>query len=704
MAKRAAALDTREQPMLMNMVEAFRECQEYTPATVQTEEDLRAMVRSLAGYTHIAIDTETTRLPDFPYVYVKKPGLHRKLHRIAGISLCPIPEKYIPYLYREADRELLREILLELRRECYYVPLVALPLDYTLPLETVKEQLAELFLDREKVWWYLNWQFDIGVFAHAGMPILGKWHCLKIMHWLHDPRTDIKHGKENGLTHALKPRFKFDCYPLFRPEDGIEVQTFAEATGPEKDISKIDVTRASQYARDDAWMTACEAFTRAPEFIIKGSKGEELYNFERRKARCAARMESRGIAVDQDWFQEMRGPAERERKRLAERLYALFGSTEVNLNSPQEVGYWLFEKYGLPRKYLPRRATTYKVNKAIMLPAARDGWEICEVYNQYNKVNQMLKTFLIPLTSPDIVVNGRIYPRFNPQGTESGRWSSNGPNFQNMPRGEIRKGFIAPPGRVLIDADLSQIELRVMAHYSGDPMLVDAYMHDADIHSRTAALVVSQASGNPITEADLVAIIAEIEALPKGAPLTQEMLQAKDMRQQAKPTNFGMIYGMSAPTLQANMANDYGVYVELPVVEALHETYLEQYCGVAAWHKMQQRFVEKYGYCTTLMGRKRPLPDIYSDDEHVRGGAIRQAYNTPIQGTAGEILSMNAIVMDAENAFLIGQVHDEVLLECDEDDVERLTARVREIMCATAKLSVPLKASVAYGSNWAEVH
>jgi DNA polymerase-1 len=269
-----------------------------------------------------------------------------------------------------------------------------------------------------------------------------------------------------------------------------------------------------------------------------------------------------------------------------------------------------------------------------------------------------------------------------------------------MPRGELRYGFIAPPGYVLIGADMSQIELRMMAHWSRDPVLIEAYMKDMDIHTRTGALVVSQAGGNRMTEAHMI----EVRKLAKQGVKHPDLPRVEEIRQQAKPVNFGMIYGMNPYTLQTDMANKYDVFLDIEDVKDIHSGYFQTYAGVKRWHAKQEKFVKEHGYVETMFNMKRPVPDIYSEDWSTYRAACRVAYNTPIQGSSGEIMSMNLIELDKRGYEILAQVHDEVLVQVPEDKAEPAMKEVEEIMCTTDKLCVPLKSEVKMGRSWGDVH
>jgi DNA polymerase-1 len=279
-----------------------------------------------------------------------------------------------------------------------------------------------------------------------------------------------------------------------------------------------------------------------------------------------------------------------------------------------------------------------------------------------------------------IARDGRIHTTFAQTVAETGRLSSKDPNLQNIPiRVEegrrIRKAFVPAPGHVIVAADYSQIELRVVAHYSGDPALCEAFATDQDIHTRTAAEV-------------------------WGVPMTAV---TPDMRRKAKAVNFGLIYGQT----------DYGlaraVGMSRAEAKAFIETYFAKFAGVRRYMEAKKAEAREKGYVTTLEGRKRPLPEINHRVFSIRQNAERMAINTPIQGTAADLMKKamiavhRALTAAGLRAKMILQVHDELVFECDKADVPALTALVKREMEGAMRLSVPLKVDVKVGPDWYSV-
>jgi DNA polymerase-1 len=285
---------------------------------------------------------------------------------------------------------------------------------------------------------------------------------------------------------------------------------------------------------------------------------------------------------------------------------------------------------------------------------------------------------LIELVHP---ATGRIHTSFNQAVTATGRLSSSNPNLQNIPaRGEegreIRKGFIADEGRVFLSADYSQIELRVFAHYSGDPAFVEAFRHEEDIHSRTAS---------------------EVLGVEKGRV-------TPDMRRIAKAINFGIIYGMGPQTLSEQLG------IDLSRAKDYIAAYTRRYQGVTRYREAAIAEAVEKGYVTTLFQRRRYLPDIQHKNRMIRAESERMAINTPIQGTAADLIKKAMIriherlAQEKLESRLLLQVHDELLFEALEEELPRVGALVKEEMEGAHRLDVPLKVDVKAGRNWEEAH
>lgn len=389
-----------------------------------------------------------------------------------------------------------------------------------------------------------------------------------------------------------------------------------------------------------------------------------------------ASMENAGIAVNREALRHMSADIAVQVETLLEEIYALCGST-FNVNSPKQLGEILFERLNLPATKKTRRGYS---TDAEVLEKLIDEHPVVEKILEYRMLTKLKSTYLDGLEVLIHSSTGRIHTNFNQTVTATGRLSSSDPNLQNIPiRTEagrrIREFFIPADGyRYLLSADYSQIELRVLAHMSQDKNFVEAFTEQQDIHARTA----SEVFGVPM---DLV---------------------SDEMRRKAKAVNFGIVYGIS----------DYGLSRDLGVSRkeagAYIESYFEKCAGVKAFIDHAVEKAHKDGFVTTLFGRKRALPEINSTNYNQRSFAERMAMNTPIQGTAADIIKKAMIDVYAGlkeqnlRSRILLQVHDELVMEVDEDEVDAVCALLRQAMPGAAKLRVPLTIDIHLGETWAK--
>ena len=388
------------------------------------------------------------------------------------------------------------------------------------------------------------------------------------------------------------------------------------------------------------------------------------------------RMEEAGFTVDTAFLRELgdRYAAEIAQRR-AEVIEAA-GGTPFNLNSPQQLGEVLFEKMNLPHG--KKTSKGWSTSAEVLEGLRWDAPEIIEPllrYRQLAKLNGTYVEGLLPLVDRE----GRVHSTFDQTATATGRISSSEPNLQNIPvrteeGKEIRQAFLPREGWILLDADYSQIELRLMAHFSGDRAMVDAFIHGEDIHTRTAG---------------------EIFDVPP------EWV-TPELRSRAKAVNFGLIYGISGFGLSRNTG------VSRKEAGEFIERYFEKYPGVKRFMDESAAEGARLGYARTMMGRRRYLPELQSPKAPIREFGKRAAMNTPIQGTAADIIKLAMVRTDRAlreagmRSRLVLQVHDELLLECPPEEADRAAEILREAMEGAAKLKVPLVAEVHRGKNWAE--
>ena len=408
---------------------------------------------------------------------------------------------------------------------------------------------------------------------------------------------------------------------------------------------------------------------------LKQNDLERVYaEIELPLARVLGDMEREGFLVDADALRALGEEFRAHIALLTDEIAALMGA-RINLNSPKQLGEMLFDKMGLPA---PKKTQRGYSTSAEVLENLAAGHEVCAKILEYRKYQKLESTYIDSLLNLQDAA-GRIHSRFDQVATATGRISSAEPNLQNIPvrtelGRQIRRAFIARPGCVLVDADYSQIELRVLAHMSGDETMIEAFREGQDIHARTAAEVY-------------------------GVPLEQV---THEMRSASKAVNFGIVYGISDFTLARNIS------VSRKEAREFIERYFERYPGVKRYMDAAVAEGREKGYVTTLMGRRRYLPELASANFNLRSFGERCAMNSPIQGTAADIIKLAMIrVADAlrkggYKARLILQVHDELIVEAPEDEQERVRALLKDCMEGVAALAVPLKTDISVGRDWRE--
>jgi len=388
-----------------------------------------------------------------------------------------------------------------------------------------------------------------------------------------------------------------------------------------------------------------------------------------------ARMEQRGICVDIDYLKGLLDEFNDEITVIQNKIYDLAGR-RFNINSPKQLSTVLFEDLALrPSKkgkshYSTRVEVLEQLSSVHPLPA-----QILK-YREYTKIKS---TYIEPLIAA--AHNGRVHTTFNQTGTATGRLSSSNPNIQNIPirtavGRRIRKGFIAEKGFLLVSADYSQIELRLLAHVSGDETLIRAFKEKKDIHTHTASLVFD---------------------------IPEDKVDDKK-RRMAKVVNYGLIYGMS----------DYGLARGLDISreQALQfiQSYYNLYPGVAEWRRSAIAAAEEKGYTETLLGRKRPLPHIHSQNHTLREFSKRAAINTPIQGTAADLIKIAMLRVEKElsrkgfKRGLLLSIHDELIFEIEAERIDEGREVIKESMEKALDLKIPIEVTIGTGGNWDEIH
>jgi DNA polymerase-1 len=457
--------------------------------------------------------------------------------------------------------------------------------------------------------------------------------------------------------------------------------TYEDVTGKgakQIGFSQVPVERAAEYAAEDADVTLCLHRALWPK-IASVPALERLYEeIEQPLVPVLERMEHQGVLVDREL---LRAQSSRFAVQLQELLQQARREAgyDINVDSPKQLQQVLFEKLGLP--VLRKTPTGQPSTAEDVLEELADSYALPRIVLDYRALAKLKSTYTDKLPEQINPRTGRIHTSYGQAVAQTGRLSSSDPNLQNIPirRAEgrrIRQAFIAPPGHVLLAADYSQIELRIMAHLSGDEGLLAAFAEDRDVHRATAAEVF-------------------------GAPLAEV---TADQRRLAKTINFGLIYGMSPFGLARQLG------IERSAAQIYVERYFQRYPGVRRFMDETRKQARERGYVETVYGRRLYLPDIRSGNAQTRQYAERSAINAPMQGTAADIIKRAMIAVDAwcaredAPARLIMQVHDELVLEVRSDAVEPVAEAVRERMTTAAELRVPLRVDVGSGANWDEAH
>lgn len=504
-----------------------------------------------------------------------------------------------------------------------------------------------------------NLKYDILILRKEHIAVRGVLYDTMVASYLLNPNRTSHSLEEVGLEYLSHKK-----------------RAFLEVLGKHGTFAEVPVPEATLYAAEDAALAM-----ELKELLFEQLKArglERLYfEIEMPLIYILADMEEAGIKVDKERLEALSRELEQELEGLQQKIYTLAGST-FNINSPRQLCKVLFEDLGL--KPLKKTKTGYSTGMDVLEELAKSHELPGEILN-YRTLYKLKTTYADTLPHLINERTGRIHTSFNQTITATGRLSSSDPNLQNIPvRGEwgtrIRESFIAEKDNVLISADYSQIELRILAHVSKDRGLVDAFAHDVDVHARTGA---------------------ELFGVPVKAV-------TGDMRRIAKTVNFGVVYGISP----------YGLSESIGITpkEAAHfiDQYFKQHPGVKEYVETSIKTAQQQGYVSTLLGRIRPIPEINSTNASSRQQAERLAVNTPIQGTAADLIKRAMINVSRQlreeglATRMLLQIHDELLFEAPAQELERAVEIIRYEMEHALTLSVPLKVEIGWGKSWAEAH
>jgi DNA polymerase-1 len=595
---------------------------------VLTTDALEALARRLEAAEAFAFDTETT-------------GLDPRSADLVGISISLEPH------------------------EAYYIPVGHhyLGMPDQLPRATVLDRLRPAFSNPAIHKVGQNLKFDLQVLATAGLEVQGAWCDTMLCSYLLNPSRG-GHGLDALAQEHLNHK----------------MISYDEVTGSGKNricFSEVEVEKATRYAAEDADATWLLHEKLLPMVREQGLE-KLLFELEMPLMEILTAMEQHGVLLDLNYLAELGDGFGQRMLELEKQIIALAGGP-FNLNSPKQLEEVLFDRLGLQAGKKTKGKTGRSTDNEVLTGLAEEH-EIARQLLAYRALAKLKSTYTDALAKL-ADSNGRVHTSYNQAVTATGRLSSSDPNLQNIPirtdeGRRIREAFVAPPGCLILAADYSQIELRVLAHLSEDPVFCDAFKHDEDIHTRTAS--------------EVFGLFPE--------------LVTPEMRRQAKTINFGIIYGQGAFSLAKQLG------VARNVAEKFISAYKERHSGAIAFLDSCVSGAREKGYVTTILGRRLPISDINSSNGNLRSFAERNAINYPIQGSAADIIKQamlgvqRAIGAEGLKSRLIMQVHDELVFEVPEGELEQLRSLVEREMSQAVTLKVPLKVDINFGKNWSEAH
>ncbi len=617
---------------------------------VRTPAELKALVKLLNSASIISFDVETT-------------GLDKTSSELVGIclSVASPTAYYIPIAHLSSEAQALKGQM-SLFAGAPHLE------EGQLPLQTVLDAIRPALTDPKIPKIAHNAKFDYSILRRYGLEVAPVTFDTMIAEWLTDPAS-----KHKGLKDLARHRL------------GVEMTEIRSLIGKGKSeitFAEVPIEDAVPYGAADADITLRLAEPLASEIREKGL--EQVLALEMPLIPILAEMEQTGVAIDAAFFKRTGQDLELRIASLEDQINEIAGEV-FNINSTQQLSDVLFTKLKLPHEGLKKTKSGHFSTAASVLEGlkAADKSGIIAAITEYREIVKLKNTYVDALPKLVSEEDGRLHTSFNQTGAVTGRIASSKPNLQNIPiRSEvgqqIRRGFVTQPGWLFLAADYSQVELRVLAHISQDAALLEAFRQDQDIHSATAAAVY----GIPSAEVSY------------------------NQRRFAKAVNFGLIYGMGAFRLARDS--------ELTLAEA--ENYIKEYFarfpGIRKYLDETKQKAKSDGYVETLFGRRRYFPifqlQATGGNLQARLRAEREAVNHPIQGTAADIikvamLRLHQALAPNYRARLILQVHDELILEVPEEELEEVTALMIEIMSGAFKLDVPLKVDASSGTNWLEL-
>jgi DNA polymerase-1 len=615
---------------------------EHTYHSVTTTKDLKALCARLAGADSFAFDTETTSTDAMRAALV-------------GCSFCITPREawYIPVLQTPEDGGG------ELFPGSPSAPTTP-PSSAGLPLGTVITALRPILEDPGKQIIGQNVKYDMLVMRRHGITMPSAAFDTMVAGYL--LRADGQHSLDSMALDVLQYR----------------MVSYDDLTGTGKNrvpITAVPVDRVAEYAAEDADFTMRLSRIHQTRLADAGMR-ELASSVEFPLITVLTEMEFNGVRVDTAFLAGMGKEIERQLQNLVADIHRHAGH-EFNINSTQQLGEILFKNLHLPP--VKKTKTGFSTDVTV-LESLRGQHPIIDALLEYRQLSKLKSTYVDALPSLLHPETGRVHTSFNQTVAATGRLSSSDPNLQNIPirtelGREIRRAFVPrEPGWSILAADYSQIELRVMAHISGDAALREAFRLGEDIHATTAAKVFGVSPENV----------------------------TKEMRRKAKEVNFGIMYGIGP----FGLANRLGI--SQPEAKEIIARYFERFPGVKNYIHETLEHVRRTGYVQTLRGRRRYLPDIASKNQNIRGNAERQAINMPIQGTSADMIKIamvnlsRALKTHGLKSRLLMQVHDELICEVPPGETERMRELVTQVMQEALPLDVPVRVDAGIGPNWLE--
>jgi len=614
---------------------------EFEIKAITTTEDLKELVENLKKQTLISVDTETTSVNTIEAELV---GISIAYNSLYSAKTC--------VKIAEGDE----------KTKSFYLP-VSHQFGDQLELKEVIEALKPIFEDEKIKKTMQNAKFDYNILQNYDIKVQGIIFDTMLASYIKDPTR--KHGlKTQSIEHLNHI-----------------MQEITELIGSGKNqmsMECVSVDEATSYACDDAYATL--ELTKFWQKDLDERELKLLYDIEVPVALVLAQMEYDGVSIDVDYLKTLSDELTKKILDLETKIFEIAGMT-FNVNSPKQVGEVLFDKLQIAVKKKKKGKTAYSTSAGVLEELAEEN-KICEYLLQHRSFSKLKSTYTDSLPLLIARKDGRIHTSYNQTVTTTGRLSSSNPNLQNIPirteeGNKLRKAFVAEDGEkgMLLSADYSQIELRLLAHCAKDDNLIEAFCSGIDVHTKTAASVFE----------------VPIEAV------------TKDMRYKAKAVNFGIIYGQSK----------YGLSKSLGIAPFAAEMFIEKY--FATYPKVREymqgtvKFAHEHGYVETTFGRKRYLgSELASPNNQIREFAERAAINQPLQGTAADLIKMAMIELDKklrENKLkskMIMQVHDELVLEVADGEYEQVKKLTIESMELNQPLLVPLVVDVNYGKSWIE--